>query len=125
MRRSTKAALLSCFVFPGVGHLYLRQYVRGALLATGAAALIYFIVSVAVNTAYDVAGKIQSGDVQLNVESISDLVSKQSRDSEESTNIATMALIVLWVIGIADSYREGRAQDKAREMSSKGRKDLL
>ncbi|MGD2056238.1 MAG: hypothetical protein PVJ15_05475 [Gammaproteobacteria bacterium] len=121
MRRSTKAALLSGLVFPGMGHLYLRQYVRGVLLAGGAGALLYFIVSVAMSTAFDVMEKIQSGDVPLNAESVSELVSEESQDGEESTNIASMALIVLWVIGIADSYREGRAREQAGEMSSKGK----
>lgn len=124
MRRSTKAALLSGLVFPGMGHLYLRQYVRGVLFAGGAGALLYFIVSVAMSTAFDVMGKIQSGDVPLNVESVSELVSKQSQGAEESTNMATMALVALWVIGIADSYREGRAREQAREMSGKGKSDL-
>lgn len=123
MRRSTKAALLSGLVFPGMGHLYLRRYVRGVLFAGGAGALLYFIVSVAMSVAVDVMGKIQSGDVPLNVESISELVSKQSQGNEESTNIVTMAMIALWVIGIADSYREGRAQEQAREMSSKDKRD--
>ena len=113
MRQSTKAALLSGLVFPGMGHLYLRQYVRGVLFAGAAGVLLYFIVSVALSTAFDVMGKIQSGNVPLDVESISELVVKQSHESEESTNTATMVLIALWVMGIADSYRVGRAREKA------------
>jgi hypothetical protein len=119
VKRSTKAALFSGLVFPGMGHLYLKQYVRGVLFAGVAGLLLYFIVSVAMSTAFDVMGKIQSGDVPLNVESISELVAKQSHGNEESTNIATMALIALWVIGIADSYRAGRAQAKEISRNSK------
>jgi len=124
MRRSTKAALLSGLVFPGMGHLYLRQYVRGALFAGVAGVLLYFITSVAMSVAVDVMGKIQSGDVPLNVESISGLVSKQSQGNEESTNIATMAMIALWVIGIADSYREGRAQEQGQRNEQQRQKRL-
>jgi hypothetical protein len=119
VRYSIKAALLSGLVFPGVGHLYLKRYLRGVLLAAGAAALSYFIVSVAVNSAFDIAGKIQNGDVPLNVESISELVSRDSQGSENSTDIATMALFALWVIGIVDSYRQGRARDKSKELNTK------
>ena len=79
----------------------------------------YFMISVAVNSASDIAGKIQSGDVPLNVESISELVSKESQGNEESTDIATMALFALWIIGIVDSYREGRARDKSKEPNTK------
>jgi hypothetical protein len=119
VRYSSKAVLLSGLVFPGVGHLYLRRYLRGVLLAAGAGALSYFIISVAVNSAFDIAGKIQSGDVPLNVESISELVSKDSQSNENSTDIATMALFALWVIGIVDSYREGRAREKSKELNTK------
>jgi hypothetical protein len=119
VKYSVKAALLSGLVFPGVGHLYLKRYLRGALLAAGAAALSYFMISVALNSAFDIAGKIEGGDVPLNVESISQLVSKESQGSEDSTDIASMALLALWLIGIVDSYREGRARDKSKELDTK------
>lgn len=119
MSYSIKAALLSGLVFPGIGHLYLRRYLRGVLLAAGAAALSYFMISVAVHSAFDIVGKIQSGDVPLNVESISELVSKDSQGSKDLTDIATMALFALWVIGIVDSYREGRARDKSKGLNAK------
>jgi hypothetical protein len=116
---SIKAALLSGLVFPGVGHLYLRRYLRGVVIAAGAAALSYFIISVAVDSAFDIAGKIQSGDVPLNVESISGLVSKASQGNEHSTDIATMVLFALWVIGIVDSYRVGRARERSKQLNTK------
>jgi hypothetical protein len=119
VKYSIKAALLSGLVFPGVGHLYLRRYLRGVLIAAAAAALSYFMISVALNSAFDIAGKIQSGDVPLNVESISELVSRESQGNEDSTDIAAMALFVLWIIGIVDSYREGRAREKSKELDTK------
>ncbi len=79
----------------------------------------YFIISVALDSAFEIAGKIQGGDVPLNVESISELVAKESQGSEDSTDIATMALFVLWAIGILDSYREGRVRDRAKELNTK------
>jgi hypothetical protein len=120
MRYSIKAALLSGLVFPGVGHLYLRRYLRGILLAAGAAALSYFIISVAMNSAIDIAGKIQVGEVPLNVESISEAVSKASQGNEQSTDIAATILFALWVVGIVDSYREGRARDRSKGLDKKG-----
>jgi hypothetical protein len=104
VRQSIKAVLLSGLVFPGVGHLYLRRYLRGVLLAAGAAALSYFIISVAVDSAFDIAGKIQNGEVPMNAESISALVSKASEASENATDIATMALFALWVIGTMGNW---------------------
>jgi hypothetical protein len=119
MRYATKAALLSGLVFPGLGHLYLRCFLRGALLAAGAAAALYFIVSVAVSSAMDIEGKIESGQVQPDVASVSQAVSKATRDAERSTDIATTILIVLWAVGIVDSYREGRARDRTKKVDAK------
>jgi hypothetical protein len=33
MTKSTKAALLSGLIFPGIGHIGLKQYLRGSILA--------------------------------------------------------------------------------------------
>jgi TM2 domain-containing membrane protein YozV len=115
MKRSTKAALLSGLVFPGLGHIYLKQYVQGILLVFGAALAIYFVVSTVVHTALDVVEKIEGGGVPLDVKAITDLVSQQSRGTEQLTNIATIALLAFWAIGIADSYRVGRAQERAKD----------
>jgi hypothetical protein len=78
---------------------------------------MYFVVSTAVHTALDVVEKIEGGGVSLDVKAINDLVSQQSRGTEQLTNIATIALLAFWVIGIADSYRVGRAQERAKEGS--------
>ena len=73
------------------------------------------------NTAFEIAEKIQRGGVPLDVQTIAELVSQQTRTSEESTNSALIALIALWLIGIFDSYRVGRALENARGLA--GEKD--
>lgn len=118
MKRSTKAGLLSSLVFPGIGHIYLKQYVYGVLLSVGAASALYFILSVAVDTAVDVADKIQNGSVALDVQAIKELVSQKLSGSEESMNIATIALVICWILGIADSYWRGRTQEKVEEVAA-------
>ena len=119
MKRSTKAALLSGLIFPGIGHMYLKRYVHGIILSVGAASAIYFIVSVVVTTALEVVEKIQSesGGVALDMAAITDLVSQQSSGAEQPMNIATVALVVCWAIGIVDSYRQGRVQEKVEEVA--------
>ena len=79
----------------------------------------YFLVSVAVSSAMEIAGKIEGGNVALNAEDISALVSKASQENERSTDIATMILLALWGIGIVDSYRVGRARDRAKKLDTK------
>ncbi len=113
MKRSTKAILLSAFVFPGVGHFYLRQFVIGIVLSGGSAGALYYIISSAVSKALEIAETIQSEGVPLDVEAIVSLVTEQSHGAESiSLSIASIALIAFWVIGIVDLYRVGRVLEK-------------
>lgn len=114
MKSSTKAALLSCLVFPGAGHFYLKRFALGVLLSFGAAVAVYFVVLGAMSAAFAVAEKIQSGGVPLDVKTIAELVSEQTRTGEDISNSALILLIVSWLIGIFDSYRIGRALEKPR-----------
>jgi TM2 domain-containing membrane protein YozV len=115
VKRSTKAALLSGLVFPGIGHMYLKRYIHGIVLSLGAACAIYFIVSVVVTAALEVSEKIKSGNVPIDMSAITDLVSQQLIGTEKQTNVAMIALVAFWVIGVADSYRQGRAIEKSEE----------
>lgn len=74
MKKSIKAALLSAFVFPDVGHIYLKRYIPGVALVGASLAGSYYLISKAVERALQIVGKIQSGDVQLDVTAITELV---------------------------------------------------
>jgi len=95
--------------------MYLKRYVSGIILSISAGSAIYYIVSVVMVTAFDVAEKIQSGDVPLEGSAITDLVSQQLSGAEQSTNVAVIVFVILWFIGIVDSYRLGRADEKVKE----------
>jgi hypothetical protein len=113
MNNSMKAALLSAFVFPGVGHFVLKKYIPGAVLAGTAFAGLYFLTAKTVEKTLQIIEKIQSGEVQLDATTITELVSKQATGTEgQLLDIAAAALLISWLIGIVDSYRVGRAQDK-------------
>jgi len=113
MKKSTKAALLSAFVFPGAGHIYLKKYIPGVVLVGASLVGIYYLISKTVERSLQIVEKIQSGDVQLDITAITELVSKQSTGTEvQLLNIATVVIIICWLIGIIDSYRVGCLQDK-------------
>ena len=105
--------LLSAFVFPGIGHIYLKQRMSGGVLIGASFAAMYYLMSKMVTNALQVAEKIQSGDVQLDVVAISELLLKQSTGAESQLqNIAMAVFVICWLIGIIDSYRLGCVQDK-------------
>ena len=113
MKKQTKATLLSTFVFPGLGHFLLKKHIQGAVLAGTAFVSLYFLIAKTVEKTLLVFEKIQSGEAQLDAATIMDLVSNQTTGTEtQLLRLAATALIVSWLIGIVDSYRVGRAQDK-------------
>jgi len=113
MKKPMKAALLSAFIFPGLGHLLLKKYIPAVVLAGAAFAGLYFLIAKSVEVALQITEKFQSGEVQLNAATISELVSEQSSGTESQLlDIALAVLLISWLIGIVDSYRVGRAQDK-------------
>ncbi|MGB5606402.1 MAG: hypothetical protein WBN51_07750 [Gammaproteobacteria bacterium] len=117
MKKSTKAALLSAFVFPGLGHIYLKKYMPGVVLIGVSFVAIIYLITKAIEKALQISEKIQSGDVQLDIEAITELVSKQSIGADaQLLNIATIALIICWLTGIIDSYRVGCVRNKNDEV---------
>ena len=108
-----KAVLLSAFVFPGAGHFFLKKYIPGAVLAGAAFAALYLVITGIVERALQISEQIQSGEIQLDAAAIAELVSKQSTGAQtQLPDIAAAVLVVVWLIGIVDSFRVGRAQDE-------------
>ena len=112
MKKSTKAALLSALVFPGVGNFYLKRYISGAVIAGAAVVALYVLISNAIVRALEIVDKLQRGEIQPDMAVITELVSKQPAGTEALLiNIATAVLILSWIIGMVDAYRCGRLQD--------------
>ncbi len=111
MKKSTKAALLSALVFPGLGHLYLRRYLPGSLLALGALLAVGFLTVTAVAVATDIVARIQAGAVPPDILAVHRLVLDELRESGRSADLATLILMTLWVTGIAGAYSAGLRQE--------------
>ena len=113
MKKSIKASLISAFVFPGAGHIYLKKYFPGLLLVGVSSLGIYYLILNMVEKALQIVEKIQLGHVQADATAINQLLSNQSTGSESALlSIATIAIAICWRIGILDSYRIGSGQDK-------------
>ena len=112
MKKSTKAVLLSALVFPGVGHLYLQRFLAGLLLLGSAAAALYYLASVVMNRALAVVEQVQREGGPLDIDAITELVQQQAQAGGNSAaTAASLALLVIWLVGIVDSYRSGHRQE--------------
>ena len=112
MKESNKAALISAFIYPGVGHFYLKKKISGCVLVVVATYSLFIIADNIMTRAMDIADKIISGQVAPDVTVIRQLISQpQSEAVAQQLSLATTALIIVWIIGIIDSYRLGSAKD--------------
>jgi hypothetical protein len=119
MKLSSKAALLSGLVFPGIGHITLKKYLRGSILILGTLAALSVIVSSAYQRALTIVDRINSGDVPVDAASIYAMVSDSASGAGDLTeNVAVIVLAACWLFGIIDSYRVGVVQEKQNERAA-------
>ena len=113
MKRSSKVALLSGLILPGIGHIVLKQYLRGSVLMLFALVALSVIVTRIYQRALTVVDRINSGDIPVDAGAIAEMVSNSTSAADSLIeNIALLVLAACWLIGIIDSYRLGVAQEK-------------
>jgi len=113
MKKSAKAALLSGLIFPGTGHIYLREYFRGAVLVGLSLVALSAVVTIAYRQASVIADQIISGEISLEAEAIAQAVSDSTSPADRlAENAAYFVLAVCWLAGILDSYRLGSQKEK-------------
>jgi hypothetical protein len=113
MKRSSKAALLSGLIFPGVGHMFLKQYFRGFVVMLPALVALSVIVTRIFQQALAIVERINSGDMPADSGAIAEMVSNSTGSTDSL--LESTALIVLgacWLFGIIDSYRLGVSQEE-------------
>ena len=113
MKRSSKAALLSGLIFPGIGHIVLKQYLRGSVLMLSALAAFSIVVTRVFQRALAIVDRVNSGEIPVDTGAIAEMVSNSTSGADGFIeNIAVVVLVTCWLIGIIDSYRLGVAQEK-------------
>jgi len=111
MKKSIKAALLSAFVFPGIGHLFLKKYISAAVLAGSALTAGYIVIAETLENAQQIVAKIQSGEVAADMTAITEQIAQQANNSGlVNADLMSQLLIIIWLVAIVDAYRVGRAQ---------------
>lgn len=121
MKKSTKAALLSGLVFPGLGHLVSRAYYRAAALIASSLIAIYVFTSITVRQAMSVVDRIMSGELDIQSSNISELALATVDPADARTaNRAILVFGVLWLIALVDAWRLGAAMDSSEAKASTG-----
>ncbi len=108
MKKSTKAALLSGLIFPGIGHLILKYHLRGSALLIASMVALWILVNGVYQSAHSIVDRVNSGDIPLDTNAIlAAAADSGSSDGSLLPTIASVALLAFWLFGIFDSYRLG------------------
>ena len=120
MKVSYKAALLSTFVFPGVGQLYLKRYFRGLvimlLFCTGLGYMIWSATVSALNHLDDMMVKVPGSTT--NMQELSDIVGSKMLTTDPYHDAVFYVIVCLWIFAIIDAYRIGKQREFKDEETS-------
>ncbi|NGZ84977.1 hypothetical protein [Duganella aceris] len=111
MKASTKAALISALVFPGLGHLVLRKGKRGLLFIVPAALAVFYLLRSVLQLVDQLMEEVNRGTLPLDPALILERVNAAGGDNF-ATNLASLVCIVCWVGAIADAIWLGRRNAK-------------
>ncbi|MCE9679852.1 hypothetical protein LZP69_11830 [Shewanella sp. AS1] len=115
MNKAVIAALLSAFVCPGSGHFYLKRPNMGTLLSGISLSGLVYLLFKAVERAQAISDRILAGEIPLDFTLIYQQITQTPPGSDTLwINLATLAFIAAWVVGILDAYRIGRQADQEK-----------
>jgi hypothetical protein len=109
MQRAVRAALLSAFVFPGAGHLYLRRPWRAALFLVPALVAAIWFANDVMNRANALADQVLSGRLPLDPAALAARLESQGGASHVST-VCGVVLVVCWAGSIIDAFVVARGR---------------
>ena len=114
MSKSIQAVLLSALVFPGAGHFFLKKHVLGCVLAVISGICLYLLLSTVFGISSEINTKIQTGEMVFDTQVINDTVrEKLTGGGYEYLGTSALIFIICWIIGVIDSFKAGRLQDKS------------
>jgi hypothetical protein len=112
MNSSMRGAYLSGLVYPGLGQIVQKNYVRGiALICVVTASLAQALITFS-SQATAILARIEShgGDVDL-TGVLRETVALAAREDSGTMKMSSVLILGCWVIGIADAYLSGKRID--------------
>ena len=109
MNNSQKGAIWSGLVFPGLGQIVLKHYKRGIAIMVTVLVGLSVIIVVAIKKAFIILEKIDSKVIAIDMNTVLDVVSQASTNSDSLIFTFSLFLITFcWIIGVVDAFRIGK-----------------
>ena len=98
MKDSIKASLISAFVYPGVGHLFLKKNALGTILALIFSVPLYIVVNDRYTKVTQIIKQVVDSQVPVDIVVLLDSLNRviYSVDSTELKN-SLIAIIIIWL----------------------------
>jgi TM2 domain-containing membrane protein YozV len=113
MKISYKAALLSAFVFPGVGQFYLKRHWRGLFIMlfvfTGLGYMIWSATVAALSVIDDTIVKLQVGTT--NLQELSNIVRSKMSTTDPYLDVVFYLIVCFWIFAVIDAYIIGKEKE--------------
>jgi hypothetical protein len=121
MNYAKKGAFLSGAVFPGLGQVVLKHYVRGIALMFAVSASLVVIVKKALEQALAILEKVQWEGGTIDMTAITNAATQASTSSESVTfNLLLFLIVSCWLIGTFDAYIIGINMDLEEKSTTRG-----
>jgi hypothetical protein len=120
MKASTKGALLSLLIYPGVGQLALGFKISGvlfAVLATAGLLVVLFRITVRVFHALDLILSSLAENT-LHWSKLFQIVSRSPYDSWQVEGISLVCMLLCWIAAGLHAYLAGQRIDKIDDFKS-------
>jgi ABC-type sulfate transport system permease component len=112
MKKATKGALFSGLVFPGLGQIVLKHYLRGAVIVVTVLASLTLFIMKAVENALTIVEQMELDGGSISMDDITEAANRASAASVDPTlNLALMAILFCWIAGTIDAWWVGRKMD--------------
>jgi TM2 domain-containing membrane protein YozV len=105
MKTAIRAALLSGFVFPGLGQIYLKRYKRGLAMMMLVLLALGIIIRTVIVSAMESLKAIESGGGIADMQTISNLARIDSAHSGINLNLILLFVLCCWLFSVVDAYR--------------------
>jgi TM2 domain-containing membrane protein YozV len=108
MRLSTKAALLSGLVFPGLGQMIMKRYRRGTLIFITVLMAIVTLAAMATSEVLTALEKMQTPGAEIDLTTALNLAAASSSSSGFYYNVILTIIVICWLFSIIDAYMIGK-----------------
>ena len=109
MRKALVAPFLSCFVFPGLGQIYLKMYLRGLIIMILVTAGLVVMIGIASFDAMEALQVILAREGDVDMDTVVRLAIQSSSVSDHFYfKAAFFSVIGCWVFSIIDAYVIGK-----------------